>query len=153
MSTSLHSLCRGAMAMLLALPIVAAAPVLADTPAAPDEGVLGTVDGAQIYAQVCQGCHMPDGRGASGGGTYPALAGNANLASARFMATVVLHGRNNMPAFAPEKAAQAFYVPVSLTDVQVANVVNHVRTHFGNDYPDPITAAEVAELHPREKGE
>jgi len=37
---------------------------------------------------------------------------------------------------------------VFLTDLQVANVINHIRTNFGNDYRDPITAAEVKALHP-----
>ena len=136
-------------ALALALTIVAGSPAAADTPPPlPDEGTLGTVDGAQIYAQLCQGCHMADGRGATGGGAYPSLAGNRNLASAQFVAAVVLHGRRNMPAFAPENAPAPFYEPTMLTDVQVAAVVNHVRTSFGNEYPDPITAAEVAALHP-----
>ena len=108
------------------------APAARPQPAPPDEGTLGTVDGARVYAQVCQGCHM---------------AGNPNLAAKTFVAAVVLHGRRNMPAFAPEAAPAPFFEPVVLTDVQVANVVNHVRTHFGNHFTDPITAAEVAALH------
>jgi hypothetical protein len=38
----------------------------------------------------------------------------------------------------------------SLTDEQIAAVVNYVRTHFGNDFKDPTTAKEVAELPPGE---
>ena len=30
-----------------------------------------------------------------------------------------------------------------MTDDQVAAVVNYVRTHFGNDYRDAVTAADV----------
>ena len=30
-----------------------------------------------------------------------------------------------------------------MTDEQVAAVVNYVRTHFGNDYTDPVTAQDV----------
>lgn len=114
----------------------------------PPEGNLGTTAGAEIYAQVCQGCHMPDGRGATGAGRYPAFAGNANIASSRYMAVVILHGQRNMPAFAPEHALGPFFEPVILTDVQVANVINHIRTNFGNDYRDPITAEDVRALHP-----
>jgi mono/diheme cytochrome c family protein len=40
--------------------------------------------GEGLYADLCQGCHMPGGVGAVGAGTYPALAGNPNLASAGF---------------------------------------------------------------------
>lgn len=125
-------------------------PALAEdaAPVPPPEGNLGTTSGAGIYAQVCQGCHMPDGKGATGAGDYPAFAGNANLASSRYMAVVILGGRRNMPAFAPEHVVGPYFEPVFLTDVQVANVINHIRTNFGNDYRDPITAAEVRSLHP-----
>lgn len=137
-------------AAALCLLALAIAPVLADD-AAPEpspEGNLGTTSGAEIYAQVCQGCHMADGKGAVGGGSYPAFAGNANMASSRYMAVVILGGRRNMPAFAPEHTIGPYFEPAFLTDVQVANVINHIRTNFGNDYRDPITAAEVRDLHP-----
>ncbi|MCX7034764.1 MAG: cytochrome c [Arenimonas sp.] len=135
----------------LCLLALAIAPVLADeaAPEPPPEGNLGTTSGAEIYAQVCQGCHMPDGKGAVGGGSYPAFAGNANMASSRYMAVVILGGRRNMPAFSPERTIGPYFEPVFLTDVQVANVINHIRTNFGNDYRDPITAAEVKALHPQ----
>jgi mono/diheme cytochrome c family protein len=146
-----HAMRLAALA-LAALSLAAMPSASADDPRAPapaDEGNLGTVDGASIYAQLCQGCHMADGRGARGGGTYPSLADdNRNVASAVYVATVVLHGRRNMPAFAPELAPAPFFEPAMLSDAQVAAVVNHVRTHFGNDYPDPIAAADVAALHP-----
>ena len=122
---------------------VAAAPV-------EDTGMLGTNSGEQIYAQICQGCHMPDGKGATGAGSYPAFVGNPNLASSRYMALTILNGRRNMPAFA--RTDQQFYFPPTwLTEQQVANVVNYIRTSFGNDYRDPITAAEVREMLPPPK--
>jgi mono/diheme cytochrome c family protein len=31
-----------------------------------------------------------------------------------------------------------------MSDVQVADVVNYVRTHFGNAYPGAVSAADVA---------
>jgi mono/diheme cytochrome c family protein len=148
LSSSRHrarTLAALAVAMALCAPVAAEAP---EPPPMPDEGNLGTVDGAQVYAQVCQGCHMADGRGADGGGAYPSFRDNPNVASATFLAVVILHGRRNMPAFAPELAPAPFFEPVVLSDVQVAAVVNHIRTSFGNDYRDPITAADVAALHP-----
>ena len=112
--------------------------------------MLGTNSGEQIYAQICQGCHMPGGKGATGAGSYPAFVGNPNLASSRYMALTILNGRRNMPAFA--RSDQQFYFPPTwLTDQQVANVVNYIRTSFGNDYRDPITAAEVREMQPPPK--
>lgn len=138
---------RHAAPRLLALALLVAAPALAADPPRPDEGNLGTVDGARVYAQICQGCHMADGRGASGGGAYPSFVDNPKLASSAYMAAVILHGRRNMPAFAPEKAPAPYFEPAMLTDAQVAAVINHIRTNFGNDYRDPITAADVAALH------
>jgi mono/diheme cytochrome c family protein len=38
---------------------------------------------------------------------------------------------------------------VHLSDAQVADVVNYVRSHFGNAYKDRVTASDVAKLpHP-----
>jgi mono/diheme cytochrome c family protein len=88
--------------------------------------------GEALYANICQACHMPDGKGATGAGTYPALAGNPNLAAAGYPVIVVLHGLRGMPP-----------VGYFMSDDQVAAVVNYVRTHFGNSYPDAVSAAEV----------
>ena len=30
-----------------------------------------------------------------------------------------------------------------MSDEQVAAVVNYIRTHFGNDYKEPVTAEQV----------
>jgi mono/diheme cytochrome c family protein len=94
--------------------------------------------GEEIYRNVCQGCHMPDGRGAQGAGMYPALAGDKRLTSKAYPAMVVVRGQKAMPEFGS-----------GLTDVQVAAVVNYVRTHLGNDYGDVMTTEEVAPLRPR----
>ncbi|MGB0135560.1 c-type cytochrome [Dokdonella sp.] len=105
------------------------------------------VSGEQIYRQICQGCHMPGGRGATGAGSYPAFAGNPALASANYVVVTVLNGRGNMPAFKPIENFEFFFGPTSLDDRQVAEVVNYIRTHFGNDYAEPVSAADVAALH------
>jgi mono/diheme cytochrome c family protein len=88
--------------------------------------------GEALYGNICQACHMPDGKGATGAGTYPALAGNRNLAAGRYPVTVVLHGLRGMPP-----------VGYFMTDDQVAAVVNYVRTHFGNNYPDAVNAGDA----------
>lgn len=88
--------------------------------------------GAALYANVCRACHMPDGKGATGAGTFPALAGDGNLAAGAFPVAVVVHGLHGMPP-----------VGEMMDDDQVAAVVNYVRTHFGNNYRDAVTAADV----------
>lgn len=91
--------------------------------------------GAEIYGAICVACHMPDGQGAIGAGEYPALAGNENLLAADYPVYVILNGLRAMPSLAPV-----------LDDAQISEVVNYVRTSFGNDYTDePATAQSVAE--------
>lgn len=111
---------------------------------------LKTANGEQIFHSICQGCHMPDAKGATGAGTYPALAGNPKLASPQYMAAVVLFGRHDMPSFETKPTnRRSFFRDAMLTDEQVADVVNYVRTHFGNHYTNSITAADVAAMHPQ----
>ncbi len=81
--------------------------------------------GEAIYKGVCQGCHMADAQGAVGAGAYPALARNAHLETAAYPIAIVIHGQKAMPPFADY-----------FTDAQIANVVNYIRTNFGNHYSD-----------------
>jgi len=90
--------------------------------------------GPEIYQHICQGCHMPDAKGAVGAGAYPALAKNAHLQSAAYPALVLINGQRAMPSFS------------GLSDEQIANVVNYVRNAFGNRYPKLITPNEVKAL-------
>jgi len=80
---------------------------------------------------------MPDGKGAAGGGTYPSLAGNQNLAARGYPVHIVVNGQRGMPP-----------IGFMMSDDQVAAVVNYVRTHFGNHYDDPVTKDEVKAVRP-----
>jgi mono/diheme cytochrome c family protein len=96
-------------------------------------GAVTADTGAAVYQHVCQGCHMPGGRGASGAGAFPALANNHKLEQPGYPVGMVLNGHGGMPWFNG-----------TLSDTQIAEVVTFVRTHFGNDYKDPVTADFVA---------
>jgi mono/diheme cytochrome c family protein len=89
---------------------------------------------------------MPDGKGAVGAGRYPALAGDAALASTQFMALTLLEGRRNMPAFGGTGDVGLFFSVPTLDDDQIAAVINYVRSSFGNHFQGRITAAEVKTL-------
>ena len=93
--------------------------------------------GAAIYANVCAACHQPDAKGAAGAGAYPALAANPELASADAVLAVVIRGQRDMPALGG-----------MMSDEQVADVVNYLRSHFGNDYRDTVSAAAVRAARP-----
>ena len=91
--------------------------------------------GEQVYRGVCQGCHMANAKGASGAGAYPALAANPKLAEAGYVLSMVMNGHRGMPPFRGH-----------FTNSQVADVVNFVRSHFGNRYRDKVTEADVQAL-------
>jgi mono/diheme cytochrome c family protein len=90
------------------------------------------MSGEELFNNVCRGCHMPDGTGASGAGSYPSLAKNPNLQSSGYPITLVVRGQRAMPPFGG-----------MMNDAQIAAVVNYVRTHFGNNYRDAVTAKDV----------
>ena len=88
--------------------------------------------GEELFANVCQGCHMQGALGATGAGSYPSLAGNRNLESSGYPIYLVVNGRRGMPGFGD-----------MMSDDQIAAVVNYLRTHFGNNYEDRVTAKDV----------
>ncbi|HMA50551.1 MAG TPA: c-type cytochrome [Magnetospirillaceae bacterium] len=96
-------------------------------------------DGESLYKGVCAACHMPDAKGGTGAGYYPALAGNQKLETSAYPVMLVMNGSKAMPSFKH-----------AMSDTQIAAVVTYVRTHFGNSYTDPVTADEVKEV--REAG-
>jgi mono/diheme cytochrome c family protein len=94
--------------------------------------------GADLFRNVCAACHQPDAKGAVGAGAYPPLVQDKNLVSTDFVLAVLLGGLKGMPP-----------VGDMMSDAQVADVVNYVRTHFGNAYPGALSAADVAAARQR----
>lgn len=98
-------------------------------------------NGAQVYRQICQGCHMAQGEGGAGAARFPALAANPRLQYPAYPITMVVRGKGGMPSFADV-----------LTPDQIAGVVGYVRTHFGNSYAQPVTADQVRALMTKAPG-
>ncbi len=119
---------------LAALALIAAfaTPVFADEPGPGGTKPVIPKNGEETYRMVCQACHMADAKGATGAGTFPALASNDKLATAEYPIFMVVNGRGGMPWFYD-----------TMTPQQIAEVVTYVRTHFGNGYKDSVTAAQV----------
>ncbi len=90
------------------------------------------VTGEQVYQQVCQACHMADGKGGKGAGQIPALAKNPNLEEPSYPVSMIVQGRGAMPPLAD-----------LLSPAQIAAVATYVRTHFGNNYRTPVKEADV----------
>ena len=80
-------------------------------------------EGDAIYRAICADCHMPDGTGAVGAGTYPPLADNALLEPPAYPIYLILKGQAAMPPLGGV-----------LDDAQIAEVVDYIRSHFGNDF-------------------
>jgi mono/diheme cytochrome c family protein len=93
--------------------------------------------GEELFVSACQGCHMPDGKGAIGAAAYPSLVQDRNLESGGYPVSIVVRGQRAMPP-----------VGAMMTDAQVAAVVNYVRTHFGNQYQDAVSADDVKLARP-----
>lgn len=108
----------------------------ATTASAQDRSPYNYKSGKDIYEHVCQGCHMPDAKGAIGAGAYPALAGNPRLETGLYPVMIILRGLKSMPSF-PE-----------LDDEQIAAVTNYIRTSYGNNFTEPVTVEQVKELRP-----
>ncbi|MGK9165279.1 cytochrome c [Inquilinus limosus] len=125
---------RPAAAILFALLPAVAGAQDAPLPMLSPAATFAETDGAALFANVCQACHMTAGQGAAGAGHYPALVRNANLEAGAYPVYVVLHGLKGMPP-----------IGKMMSDDQVAAVVNYLRTHFGNAYTDPVTAQDVAD--------
>ena len=129
------ALARSAPYAALAVAIAAGTPAALAQSSSPFSGNpfrLTHQDGEAIYRNVCAGCHMPDGRGATGAGAYPALVRNAKLEAAGYPVVLVVNGRKAMPDFGR-----------MLSDDQVAAVVNYIRSNFGNAYADRVSVNDV----------
>ncbi len=100
--------------------------------------------GASAYLTYCASCHRVDGSGVKG--RIPALAGNGAATSEgpQNLIRVVLgglpasHGLSPMPA-----------IGAAMTDREIADAVDHVRTSWGNKAPAETQTGLVADLRAR----
>ena len=98
--------------------------------------------GEQVYTQVCVTCHQANGEGMTG--VYPPLAGSEWIAkSNETLIKIVLHG---LMGEVEVKGAKYNNVMSpwgsALNDEEVANVLTHVRSSWGNTGA-PVKADEV----------
>ncbi len=109
------------------------------------------VDGAALYASMCAACHQAKGQGLPG--VFPPLAGSERaLGKASTPIAIVLHGLSGeltaqgktyngaMPAFGGQ-----------LSDAQLAAVLTHIRSSWGNS-AEAVQASAVAAVRDSLKG-
>jgi mono/diheme cytochrome c family protein len=98
--------------------------------------------GAQVYAQNCQSCHGQTGSGVPG--VFPPLAGDpiVNGSDADAHIRTVLKGLSGKTISGSHFAAQMPAFASALNDAQIAAVIDHERTSWGNHGPT-VTPEEV----------
>jgi mono/diheme cytochrome c family protein len=97
--------------------------------------------GAQLYTDYCSSCHQPRGRGMPG--AFPPLTGNPEVLAANpiNILHIVVRG---IPGRTGHIAMPGFRT--QLTDKQIVDIANYVRTSWGNKAPPNATSAMVAKL-------
>lgn len=101
--------------------------------------------GAALYRTSCASCHGTNGQGVEG--AFPPMAGDAVVTAedpARHV-EVVLFGMQGEAIAGVEYETPMPAWADQLSDEEVAAVVNHERTSWGNDAPT-VTPEEVAEI-------
>jgi len=101
--------------------------------------------GAAVYRSFCARCHGGDGRGVPE--TFPRLAGNPSVLAedASSLIRLVLEGgRSPATPHGPAPQSMPAYAG-TLSSLQVAQVLTHLRQAWGND-ARPVTTADVAKL-------
>ena len=99
--------------------------------------------GENIYKNVCQACHQPDGRGQDR--TAPSLVGsNLALATPDVPIRILLSGKEGTIGLMPPLGA-------TMTDDQIASVLTYVRREWGQTGA-PVDAAVVAGVRARNAG-
>jgi mono/diheme cytochrome c family protein/glucose/arabinose dehydrogenase len=91
--------------------------------------------GRDLYANLCQACHQPDGRGQDR--VAPSLVDSTLLlAASEIPARILLNGKEGTIGLMPPMGA-------TLTDIQVASVLTYVRREWGHAGA-PVEAATIA---------
>jgi mono/diheme cytochrome c family protein len=96
--------------------------------------------GREIYGNVCQSCHQPDGRGQEK--LVPPLRGSVlALAPAEIPVRILLHGKEGTIGLMPP-------IGSTFTDEQVASVLTYIRREWGHA-ATPVEAAAVKDVRAR----
>jgi len=93
--------------------------------------------GQEVYRNICQACHQPDGRGQEK--VAPSLVGSPlALASPDIPARILMNGKEGPIGLMPP-------VGSTLTDEQIAGVLTYVRREWGQD-GTPVDVATVKQV-------
>jgi mono/diheme cytochrome c family protein len=109
--------------------------------------------GRDLFANICQGCHMPDGEGASGAGTYPSIARNKNLEASGYPVHVVVNGQRAMPPFGAMLSVR-YPIPNSAFPIaQAVKVAGNAETFYVSGQVPPVLSKEADPASPQAYGD
>jgi mono/diheme cytochrome c family protein len=96
--------------------------------------------GQVVYETYCISCHMEDGNGVPS--AFPSLVKTGNLADKNRLVKIVLQGVRG-PIVVKGEKYDAEMASITLTDQEVAEVINYIRNSWGNK-ASLMNASEVA---------
>ncbi|NYT61759.1 cytochrome c [Alcaligenaceae bacterium] len=102
-------------------------------------------NGLKLFATNCASCHGAQGAGVPG--VFPPLAGNpvVNAPDPTEHIIVVLQGLHGKSIAGTSYAAQMPSFAAQLSDAEIADIIGHERSSWGNHAPTP-TAKDVAQI-------
>lgn len=106
-----------------------------------DEIAQSVARGKDVYITQCMGCHQANGEGLSG--VYPPLAGSDHLTKNQDKSiAIILNGQNEEITVNGTKYSVPMPALNSLTDQEVADVLNYMGQSWGNQF-NVVTPAQV----------
>ena len=129
------------LVVLLALPGIYGTSLSRLKSPSQDEVSLSVARGKEVYSTQCMSCHQPNGEGLSG--VYPPLAGSDHLTKEQEKSiSIILKGQNEEITVKGQKYSVPMPAMNSLTDQQIADVLNYIGHGWGNQF-NTITPAQV----------
>lgn len=123
---------------------------LATTAFAQDDLKTSADRGKMVYMQTCMACHQMTGLGVPG--AFPPLTKTEyTTGDARRVVAIVLKGIMGAmtvdgKVYATGMPQPDLTFPILKDDAKIADVLNYVRTNFGNEVKEAVTPAFVAEV-------
>lgn len=102
-------------------------------------------EGAKLFAENCAACHGAEGKGVPG--TFPPLAGDqvVNATDPAEHITTMLRGLGGKAINGQKYEVEMPPFADRLSDQQIADIINHERTSWGNHGP-LVTLADITKL-------
>jgi mono/diheme cytochrome c family protein len=126
---------------VLALPVLFSATAPESPNPHQDEVAQSVERGREVYNAQCMSCHQQNGEGLSG--VYPPLAGSDHLTKDQGKSiSIILQGQNEEITVKGTKYTVPMPAMNSLTDQQIADVLNYIGHSWGNQF-NAVTPAQV----------